>query len=182
MEPDRLHIISQFQDSGVFCATKNHNNLLMWAHYAEQHHGVVLGFKPDLEKDSFLRLLKPVTYSDIRPSFFQDAEDWDSNVDEVTKQEIGAAITHRLIFTKSTHWAYEEELRMYVPWEVPKGQVASYIKYYPHELIEVYLGCRMTEEAKKEMIELAKKLNPKLAVYSAVLVKHSYALDFERIA
>ena len=39
----------------------------------------------------------------------------------------------------------------------------------------------MSEEAKAEMIALTKKLNPDIAVYSAVLVKHSYALDFERI-
>ena len=71
MESGRLKIISQFQDSGIFCATKKQANLLMWAHYAESHRSVVLGFKPDLEKDSFLRLLEPVTYSDILPSFFK---------------------------------------------------------------------------------------------------------------
>jgi hypothetical protein len=86
-----------------------------------------------------------------------------------------------LIFTKSTHWSYEEELRLAIPFEVPEGQSASFNRYYPNELVEVYLGCRMQDDVKTEIIALARKLNPDVAIYSTVLVKHSYALDFERI-
>jgi hypothetical protein len=37
----------------VFCSTKNHDSLLMWAHYAQAHKGVVLRFLPDKQKTHF---------------------------------------------------------------------------------------------------------------------------------
>ena len=42
------------------------SNLLMWAHYAEQHRGGVLGFLPDVARDSMLTQIEPVAYSDRR--------------------------------------------------------------------------------------------------------------------
>src|SRR5712671_1611590 len=52
----------RFRRYGIFCATRTYSNLLMWAHYAEKHQGAVMGFLPDLGKDSFLRLIEPVIY------------------------------------------------------------------------------------------------------------------------
>src|SRR6266436_1219968 len=37
---EQIH--SSMQTSGVFCSTKKHDSLLMWAHYAQSHEGVVL--------------------------------------------------------------------------------------------------------------------------------------------
>lgn len=71
LELERQGAIAQFRNSGIFCATRNHDNLLMWAHYAEKHRGVVLGFRPDCERDSFLRLLEPVRYNDAPPLFYE---------------------------------------------------------------------------------------------------------------
>ncbi len=71
LEIQKAAIVAQFRNSGIFCATRSNCNLLMWSHYADAHRGVVFGFKPDAARDSFLCLLEPVTYSDIRPSFYK---------------------------------------------------------------------------------------------------------------
>ena len=50
LEQLRLKQIEDFRNTALFCATRTNDNLLMWAHYAEQHTGAVLGFKPDVER------------------------------------------------------------------------------------------------------------------------------------
>ena len=52
-----LKVKTAFDVSGIFCASKRFDNYLLWAHYAQKHQGVaVLGFSPNVEKDSMLRL------------------------------------------------------------------------------------------------------------------------------
>jgi len=176
MEKQRDRVVAQFQNAGVFCATRNNANLLMWAHYADQHRGVVLGFKPDLERDSYLRLLEPVTYTDSRPSFYGSIESMAAGIapDEATLR----AFNRRLVYTKSTHWSYEAEERIYVPWEVAEGKSASHLSFYPEELAELYLGCRASEAFKSEIVAAAKAVNERIAVYQAKPAKDSYALEF----
>ncbi|MFG1284982.1 DUF2971 domain-containing protein [Xanthobacter autotrophicus] len=178
MERQRDQVVAQFQSAGIFCATRNHTNLLMWAHYADQHRGVVLGFRPDLARDSYLRLLKPVTYTDDRPSFYKSI---DSTAEKMSESDIHA-FNHKLVYTKSTHWSYEAEERIYVPSEVADGEPASYLSFYPEELVELHLGCRVTEVFKSEIIHAARSINGAVAIFQAVLAKGSYALEFEPIA
>lgn len=177
MEGQRDQIIAQFQSAGIFCATRNHANLLMWAHYADQHRGVVLGFKPDLARDSFLRVLQPVIYTDERPSFYGSI---DASAAGMSESDI-EALNRRLVYTKSTHWSYEAEERIYVPREVADGESASYLSFYPEELVELYLGCRVSGDFKREIIQAAKSVNDAVAIFQARPAKGSYALVFEAV-
>jgi Protein of unknown function (DUF2971) len=181
LEIERQTTISRFRSTGLFCATRSNKNLLMWAHYGAKHSGVVLGFRPDLARDSFLRLLEPVTYSDIRPTFYDHDVDLTSTLDDAAKQRIGAAINQKIIYTKSSHWAYEEELRLQIPNEVKEGEEASYNKFYPTELEEIYFGCRIKESDKDEIMILAKNCNPKIIMFTTRLAKGSFDLEFDEI-
>ena len=181
LEAERLVVVERLKSTSIFCATKNNSNLLMWAHYAEKHEGVVLGFRPDLERDSFLRLLKPVIYTDQRPQFYEFDSHWKSDVDQATRQRIGAKINTRMIYSKSKHWAYEEELRLDIPSEVKEGEPASFLKFYPTELVEIYFGCRMSESNKTEILILAKKLNPSISAFNSRLANQTYELEFDKI-
>src|SRR5205814_7955126 len=60
LEKQRDELAKRFRRYGIFCATRTYSNLLMWAHYADKHFGAVMGLLPDSEKDSFLRLIRPV--------------------------------------------------------------------------------------------------------------------------
>lgn len=179
MESQRDRIIAHFQNAGIFCATRERANLLMWAHYADQHRGVVFGFRPDLERDSYLRLLEPVEYTDDRPTFYGSIGNMAQGA--VLDEAAIRAFNRRLVYSKSTHWSYEAEERIYVPWEVADGEPASYLPFYPEELAELYLGCRATEEFKLEICAAARALNSEVAIYDVRPAKDSYALDFELV-
>src|SRR3954447_14724615 len=116
MEGQQKRIIAQFRNSGIFCATRDRSNLLMWAHYADQHRGVVIGFRPDLERDSYLRLLEPVDYTNVRPTFYSSIESMAAGVEP--DEAAVRAFNRRLVYSKSVDWKYENEQRIYVPWEV----------------------------------------------------------------
>jgi hypothetical protein len=53
LELERQQVIAQFESTAIFCITRDRDNLLMWAHYAQQHRGVVLGFRPDIAVDEW---------------------------------------------------------------------------------------------------------------------------------
>lgn len=176
LEYEKAQIVAQFRNSGIFCATGSNSNLLMWSHYADAHRGVVFGFRPDAARDSFLCLLEPVIYSDERPRFFQNAEDMPAPTPESMR-----AFTRSLTATKSTHWAYEEELRVVIPSYVPEGQPAVFIPYYLTELAELYLGLRVAAGERDKLVAAARALNKDVAIFQARLTSGSYALSFEPI-
>ena len=60
-----------------------------------------------------------------------------------------------LIYSKSTHWSYEEELRIDIPDGVPVGQSATFLNFHPSELCEMYLGGRMDDSFRSEIIAAA---------------------------
>lgn len=181
LDAERLLEVEKFKNTGIFCVTKNKSNLLMWAHYAEKHYGVVLGFRPDVERDSLLRPLEPVVYCDQRPKYYESLTNWKSETNEAKQQKIGSEISRRMIYSKSLHWAYEEELRRHIPSAVKQGDSASFLKFNPRELVEIYLGCRTLEDVKTEIIDLAKRLNPNVRIFIARLAKHSFDIEFDEL-
>jgi hypothetical protein len=178
LEIQRRALIAQLRDSGIFCATQRKDNLLMWAHYAEQHRGVVFGFRPDPAVDSFLCLLEPVIYSASRPSFYDPI---DPLKGARPKPEDMRAFNRYLTATKGPEWAYEEELRLVVPSLIPEGQSATFLPFHPHELVELYLGHRFAAERQDEIVTAARSLNKDVTIFKAKLAKGAYALTFERI-
>lgn len=87
------------ENLGAFCLTEKPDDLLMWAHYADHHRGVVLEF--DEKHQFFNRRLGPeddfrhfrkVVYTQDRPNIFLA----DSN-------------TVDFFYFKSTEWEYEQE-------------------------------------------------------------------------
>jgi Protein of unknown function (DUF2971) len=180
LEIERAAIVAQFRNSGIFCATHSHSNLLMWSHYADAHRGVVFGFRPDAERDSFLCLLEPVNYSDVRPSFYKPFDPLLSHMLTPTPDAM-RAFTHSLTAVKSTQWAYEEELRVVIPSYVPEGQPAAFIPYCATELAELYLGLRIAAGDRDEFVALARALNKDVRIFQARFTPGSYALSFEPV-
>jgi Protein of unknown function (DUF2971) len=178
LETGRQQVIAQFENTALFCITRSRDNLLMWAHYAEQHRGAVLGFRPDIERDSFFAVAKPVQYSDKRPAFYQRLDEMIAVNQPWTKDQ-QAGFRNALIYSKSTHWSYEEELRIDIPHGVPAGKDAIFEKFYPSELAELYLGCRADQSFRREISDAARRLNPNVTIFNVVLDKETYALKFE---
>lgn len=85
---------------GVLCMSETWESPLMWAHYADSHKGMVLGF------DVPVPAYQKVRYIDKRPTL---ASLGITSMDEMTAEHMG-----ELIGLKSSGWEYEREWRAYV--------------------------------------------------------------------
>jgi len=86
---------------GLLCFSDNWGSPVMWAHYANKHKGVCLGFDvPDTGPDP---LVGPVTYN---PKRLQFALDHDKDLYGIDQEFI-----RTVLYTKSHEWAYEQEWR-----------------------------------------------------------------------
>lgn len=165
-------------DWPMLSLTRNRNNLLMWSHYAESHQGFVIGF--DGNHEFFQRTgqrdissLMEVTYAQKRPL--------------VPRFEEIPANLHEIVFlTKSVHWAYEEELRMFAKprianWtgEDDRGY-AMYLYDVPREaFVEIIFGYRMSNELKKRVATLGRERYPNLKIFEARLHQTDFDLDIQ---
>lgn len=114
---------------GILSLSESADNLLMWAHYAQSHEGMVIGFRtasPFLTRQdshqNAMHDLRPVEYCQTRPIL----------------EELTFMSTVHMFFTKGDVWSYEKEWRMYtaMPEEDTAGLLAAMIKFIAqnHEL------------------------------------------------
>jgi hypothetical protein len=78
---------------GVNCFSKNWKNPVQWAHYADKHKGICLGFDIDSKE------LKKVNYVSkrLKPAGTPSEE-----------------LIFKIFRTKYIHWSYEEEYRVFI--------------------------------------------------------------------
>ncbi len=95
----------------IFCVSASASNILMWSYYAQNHSGVVLRFTTETPENP-LRLARAVTYIDQVPALFDD----DLLSDMLAGYEVmdQRRILNEVVWSKSSHWAHEEEWRVYV--------------------------------------------------------------------
>ncbi|WP_256831677.1 DUF2971 domain-containing protein [Pseudomonas sp. Pse1] len=112
------------KEYGMLCFSKSNHSPVQWAHYGDRHTGVCLGF--DVSAD----LLKDVHYVETRP------DDFIFPVDPEGEMLWG----ERLLYTKYSHWSYEEEARAFV--SLDKEEDGRYFKYFDDtvSLAEVLVG------------------------------------------
>lgn len=168
-----------FETFGIFCATSDYNNPLMWAHYADQHRGVVIGLKPNIEKDSVLTQMRLVQYTNERPNLLNPSHQRENkSYDEFAKDAF-----QRILHTKSPEWEYEKEYRIAMPYAIKPGEKMWLLNLFPREISSLYLGCRLSAASEKgrRLISLAKQFNPDVKIFQARTAKRSYELEFEDI-
>lgn len=94
MPEKQLHVLLGLV--GVFCVTESYGNLLMWAHYANGHRGIAIGFD---SRQGLFATAQPVTYSDSPPVINRLKDDW-------------ALMVDKSMLWKSKAWEYEKEWRV----------------------------------------------------------------------
>lgn len=82
------------KSNGLLCFSKPWHHPLLWAHYADKHRGICLGFDVNGEK------LEHVSYVNSR---FPKPDN--------PKTE---SFVEKLLYTKFAHWSYEDEYRLFV--------------------------------------------------------------------
>ncbi|MGR5129690.1 DUF2971 domain-containing protein [Photobacterium swingsii] len=142
---------------GYLSLSKTDKNILMWSHYAQNHEGFVIGF--DASHSYFDFGMTEVEYSDQRP-YLNPLQG---------KQDAS------LFYTKSTDWAYEQEIRKsmafveriqlengntFLPYpdELPDHTDEVYQKVrlfdYPKDAISsIIFGWKSTDELRQSVIK-----------------------------
>jgi hypothetical protein len=135
---------------GILCLTESPTNLLMWAHYADAHQGLVIEFDPSssffdqrLGPEDDLRHLRKVVYQEERPAVVL------TEINDFTP-----------FLTKGMDWNYESEWRMMVPISgatrvIGDGTNAVHLFGFPRAMVKsVICGCRMRDTKKAEIQEI----------------------------
>ncbi len=127
-------LVTRFKDShnsktGLLCFSANWTNPVLWSHYATKHEGICLGF--DLRREK----VREVLYEDKRlPPELNDED----------PLSIPKTLQDRLLLTKSRHYQYEEEFRVFVELSGAKREQGLYFCPFDQDLrlVEVILGPR----------------------------------------
>ena len=135
---------------GVFCASSDCNNELLWAHYADSHKGICIGFDAKkLEEIAGYKIL-PVYPLNKRPEV-EFSADGSHHEDYIIK----------MLTTKSNVWEYEHEYRM-IAFNPKNRQLCCF-----GAIRKIYLGCRIEKNKKfnkEDFIRRLKKVHSDCAI------------------
>ena len=161
-EQEVKRIVLENQDTtGFLCLSGKNDNLLLWAHYTNQHEGCCVKLDLLNDVDLFYRI-RAVVYDDNYLSY------------NYLRNHAGAfdAICH-----KSKDWAYEEEYRV-----LSFNQIGAK-PMNPGTVTDVYLGCRIKDADKQRIMSAvaSSTKQPGVSVYQAVTDDQSYKFNFIKI-
>lgn len=173
--------------------SKVYNSILMWSYYGN-HEGICIGIDKDKAKECLKRTAHcetmigcdelEVQYKDViqKPDYFHDYDvNW----------------YNYLLSTKAKDWAHEQEVRlllenpvfglmpMYSTSENNKDGVKK-VRLLPNIsgkcFVSLYLGIRLDEGKKKEIIKAALKANPEIKIYQMNVDPDAFRLKVDEIA
>jgi hypothetical protein len=140
--------------NGIICMSEEWSSPLMWAHYADSHKGMVLGF------DVILQAYFPVRYEERRPTLESLGL---SRFEDMSEKDM-----ETLIGMKAKGWEYERERRAYIGLEdgiMIDGQVHYFMDFgLGLELKEVIVGTRFRTERPEVVRAVA---NPEVDIFMA---------------
>ena len=145
---------------GVSCFSAIHDNLLMWGHYAQSHHGFCLEYSTC--NDILFQKAMPVRYTDSLPAL---------NLEAFSNSDFEQVMS--LLLTKAKCWEYEQE------WRVLHQEPDKLYGYERSSLTGIYFGAKMPEDQMMMIAALLEKTDTKL--HRMKLSKSSFALESEQI-
>lgn len=145
---------------GILSLSKIKDDILMWSHYADEHKGVVIGL--ELSQDpAFFLMPEVITYVDRYEPLNYMADPYNS-------------VSHALSY-KSTHWEYEQEVRVY---KVPSRAY----QISPAAIKDISFGLKTSNEDVlliKEACENKKLTHVKF--YKAEKVHGAFRMEFRQV-
>lgn len=193
-EENRQMVLSEILNSinktiGILSLTEREDNLLMWAHYSNNHKGYVIQFDDEhfffdrrKEPNELRRYLKKVTYSPQRPELILFNS-------EITDPENTRNLFNNIFWNKSSHWEYEQEWRMIDTLNTCDKKLfinnqEIFLFSIPKETVKsVIFGCKMNDKDRGKIISLIKS-EPKYSrvqLIQASINERHYKLDFKPI-
>ncbi len=124
------------EEMGVVCLSESADIIQMWAHYTDNHKGIVIGLDENQFVKDKLALVK-VCYRDemvLLPvtATPEKLKQYDKYIDDVIRK-------------KESNWKYEEEVRLYANLNEKDVDGNYYFNIPPSSITEIYLGLRSHE-------------------------------------
>ena len=167
------HISSRL---GVLCLSETRESIVMWGHYADKHHGIVIGFDRSWEVFHEKTGMRPVLYRRERAV-------WDTSCPP--KGQLEQEMVENLVFSKNIEWSYEAEVRQLFQLnglrrvKSNEGELLYFQAIPPEIVLTVSLGTRCPTALEKD-VRLALR-DPRLKhvkLDRAELHESEYALKF----
>jgi hypothetical protein len=148
---------------GLYCMSAYRDSILMWAHYAKEHHGFCLQFEASSTTPVFGSAL-PVSYSEDYPILDFYKTPHDEQVD--------------LIFlTKYVGWEYEAE------WRIIDHQNGHGLHAYPGQLLTgVIFGLRMPAEERQRIRAWVSRRGTAVNFFEAIQDDRKFQIQVQPIA
>lgn len=177
----KMSWFEQVKKYRVLCLSEEENHPLMWAHYGDMHRGAVIKLKSNYGENSHFIDAKPVTYSKDLPHI-ASLQEWIDQCIGAGEELDDKAIFHRIVYTKSEHWHYENEWRCIVPEEqdLLLGQVQVY-NIHPEEIDSVIFGCRSNPHETDIIKKYCAFELPHIKFFKAEMSKDEYRLTSRRL-
>lgn len=155
------------QKKGVICFSDNWRSPVMWAHYADKHRGVCLGF--DVPYEGPEGAIRNVDYTPARLKLELNKQKEHLGLDQAT--------IRTLLYTKSAEWAYEREWRVLSNLEVQDPETGYYfVSFGEHlQLREVILGAKNGVPV-GQVAKLIKGNAASVKVFKARAAFHEFAM------
>lgn len=165
---------TQLQTVGFISLTTNPSSVLMWAHYAQNHSGVCIGW--DANKSEFPGHALQVRYSEDRPEIpIQKFLENEMQMDRET--------TFSMLNTKSSDWSYEQEWRYFGASirdrEVTRG--GGYVDFEKSHIKSIAFGLHTTEETKAFIMEQIKDYEKKPQIFQARRSDVTFDVELQNI-
>ncbi len=165
----------------VSCFSKTVKNMLMWAHYANNHKGVCFEYEIGDTDNQLKDFEKGNVIYRSEPHIVNAAEfikNYQSNFQDQARME---SFIREIYFNKSIDWAYEEEYRVLsLNQNLTRDNVADGMEVDFISPKSIYFGARSNEEYIDEFKKLLDEMNcGRLNTYRTRL--HSNQYDIEKI-
>ena len=149
-------------DLRILCLSEENDIARMWKHYANEYKGIVFEFACNDELDSACLLAEKVIYVDGYP-MLSDAKEW-AKLFMLTQAAATKLVFHQSTYTKTNDWSYEKEWRVLDMKKRAESGDFSYREFHKDELKSIYLGPRIKNEYREQIVALRDKLYPKATI------------------
>lgn len=170
-DPKIRNVLTDFKQKnisayGLHCFSRQFKNPLLWSHYGDRHHGVVLEF--EICDDDVME----VRYEPNRLLI-----DWQQHA---VRGGFSSSDLEAFLVTKFEHWKYEDEVRTFCKLDTATKDGYLYFDAFSDslKLVRVFLGatCAITDDE----ISMALPIGQQLTVVNTMLSFQSYAIEIDQ--
>ncbi len=152
---------------GLLCFSRDWRNPVLWSHYADKHKGLCLAFEVSAEQ------VGPVRYS--RRRLAVDAASL------MNPRQLHLDEARQFLFTKFSHWRYENEVRGFVTLEDRDPETGLYFTDFGEKLrlVGVIVGAR-SSITRSDLSDALGDLQATVEVFKARLAFRTFRVVRQR--